>query len=125
MGHAAYGRGSAAIRRQIDAEAKVATRDESKPLNWADDRARLVNRIAQLENDLAKSKRALASSRAMLSVERDNRAAEMELLDSRVKEWISAALRYKRSWEKASRLIRECLTPEQVAEYRRGRDEHA
>lgn len=121
MGHAAYSRGSAAIRASIDREQAAKPRQDSKPLNWESDRARLIAEADSLRADLAKARRALASSRAALSVERCLRKEETERLRAEVREWALAAIRNKRSHEKASAMIRALLTPEQVEEYRKER----
>ena len=122
MGTAAYNRGTKAIREQIDRELADKKPALYEPYYLERDVKPLRDRIKELEANLTSAKRALASSRAMLAVERDNRAEERTLQDARVKEHWALAERYRHSWEKASAMIRACLTPEQVDQYRQERD---
>ena len=125
FGVAHNNRGSAAMREAIDRELAAKRPDMDYRLgleNGKDERDRLKATVQALETDLERAKSCIARLRATQTVEREEFRSRIEHLESRFRFAWDSAKRYKASWQKASAMIRACLSPEQVAEYRAQRD---
>lgn len=125
MGIAAYNRGSAAIRRQIDqelAEKSGAIRERMDFQRLQDERDSLKKERDQLAADMERARFCIARLRATLAVERDESRQRIARLEKHLDSWMGAAMRFKRSWQKAGQMIRDCMTPQQCDEYRQQRD---
>jgi len=123
MSKAAYDRGTLVIRQQIDRE--LADKPKPHPDSIALMHAKRVNenlrqRIESLESELAKAKQYLAiarSERNLLKQEIVERENKYQFLFDCWESSKKRADQFKRSWEKASRLLR-MLPPHLVAEAR-------
>jgi hypothetical protein len=120
MGIAAYNRGTRAISRQIDQQLA----ETASARNWAAiqdqlgrERARVAEleaRVATLAPDLDRARACIARLRLMREMEQQEAARRIETLNASVCAWVKSAMQFKRSWYKASQMIRDCMTPEQV-----------
>ena len=123
MGHAAHMRGSAAIRRGLDEQARAADRriDRSGvPLRWEDERAELQARAEAAERDLGRAKLRLRLLSATLTAERE----AAEIFKRRAREAWRSMADYKQRWQWVSCLVRRHVSPEQVAEFRAEQEDH-
>lgn len=112
MGVAKHNRGSALIRRQVDADLQ----DKMPGIERRAERQRIRELEAELarvksEHDrtLKRAKHALACSRA----EADRLRQERNNLQYMLSIMAETAHRFRRSWRKASVIIRSALTPKQ------------
>ena len=121
MGHAAYQRGTATLRRGLDEQAKRASRRADAagvPLSWEDERAELRASVATARRELERATLRLRVLAATLTAERVQRAEESRRLLRRAHDAGHAMLCYRRRWEWVSRIVRRFVAPEQVAQFR-------
>lgn len=124
MGIAAYNRGSRAISQQIDAEMRAGTPPVNRHYWLREDLEPLYSRITAAEAELDRARACVERLRATLAVERDQAREDKETHTAQIKRLIETRDRFERSWRKCSDLVRACLTPAQVNEYRAVRDRY-
>lgn len=100
-------------RRQTD-EIVQAIPEPKEPLFWEDERKRLRERIESLENDRRRALRLIRLLRAEKAIAKEIIAD----LERDRRKWISQLKNTIRVWRRCSKMIRDMLTPEQVAEWR-------
>ena len=133
MGAAAYNRGSRAITQQIESELADNAYERSLRMHAANLEDRVVtlqNKNAALQKELAALKADHERAHNCIQRMRLTATANREESDRTVEHWrtlarqyLASSERYLSSWRKASALIRTCLTPQQVDDYRSMRDE--
>lgn len=128
MGNAAYNRGSKVIRDQIDRE--LAARPRKHPAEIALHHAERINgnlrdRVADLESELEKAKRYVRMARLERDMLKDE-LADARLHHDRLKLAFAGLresyARVRRSWMKASRLLR--MMPADMVRAARESGEH-
>ena len=121
MGVKAEGRFIALSRRHFDEQNEASRRDPWKLIRNQDaiirERdetiAELRSKIAALEHDIERAKRCIRSVELSRSVERQDRKEEREKTHDRYMSVVKDMFRFKRSWEKLSKIVRIGMTPEQ------------
>jgi len=123
MGKAAYERGTKAIQRQCAEQGRVSQQrwEMYARLDWREEKAAYRAALVESERLLEKARQCIRSQRTSASVNRKSWESTIERLRAEVALWRDKAMTahravslFRHRWLWVSRIVRDCLSPEQV-----------